>query len=697
MNAKGSINIALKLLIGVAIWGSRLVYHSNGKNDPIVGPQQVVLLIFAHKFIFVLNRLLLSCVFFLFLNMAFGQGTRNFPGASRGGSGGAASAPQLDEVEPEDTIPVIYFYADNPNERISFSDTVLHQYFQQYDPLRHGDVDYMNLGIFGSPYQPILFESSKRRGFDVGINNYSLYHIPVTKIPYFTLGQAYTNLYYTQGTSQSDANVGVQFSRNFANGINFSIDYKRISQLGTRVQYPNQNTRNTALTFGLWYHSRNGKYDGFWGYAANTNEQEENGGLASEPARDEQFSDPAAASVFLTDAQSRYQFREMAYTQYYKFGGTVDTLGQFKRAYTLSHQILYKNSIYKFFDNTVDTSLSSYYNQFLVDLRGLRHFIEHRKVENSFKVSTFKLDADSKLKIPRDQLEIGLIHTYHNLNQEPIDSNINNLFAYGKWKLRVSDRMELNTYAHFGLWDNAGDFKISGDLTLDFDSFGRLRVEAINQLNSPTLIQEGLFISQRQIWDNNFGKTLESSVMASYELPKVRLKVSGGYHLINNFIYFDVMGLAQQTGTPISILQLSVKKDFAFGPIHLDNVVSVQQVSEDFIRLPSLYTKNSLYYAGKWFKVLNVRFGFDLRWSNAFFSNYYYPIIGQFILQDETEIAAYPAVDGFFSMRVSKFRAFIKWENMTSVLITDRLFYQSAFYPNQITGIRFGIYWVLKG
>ena len=625
------------------------------------------------------------------------QRPTGFPGSGGRGSGSAGGPPTLDELEPPDTIPVIYFYATNPNKQTPFSDTLLHQYFQQYDPLRQGDIDYINLGIFGSPYQPLLHEPINRQGFDIGINNYDKYYTPALELPYYTLGKAFTNLYYTQGTSQSDANIGAQFSRDFANGINFSLDYKRISQLGSRVQYPNQNTRITAIAFGTWYHSNNDRYDGFFAYAANTSEQEENGGVEVEPVQNEQFSDPGAAQVFLSDAQSRYAHRELAYTHYYRFGGTPDSLKGFKRAFTLSHQILYKSSTYKFYDNTVDTSLLSFYNQFLVDIRGLRHYIQHRKIQNSFSLSTFKLDPKSTIKKPRDLLDIGIKHTFHRLEQEPIDSNINNLFAYGTWTLNLSDRLSLNTYAHFGLWDNAGDFKISGDLSLDFKKVGRLSVQAINQLNTPTLIQNQFFVSQRQIWANTFSKTLETSLSATYELPQIRLKVTGAYHLINNYIYFDTLALPQQTGVPISVFQLIVKKDFKFGPIHLDNVLSLQEVSEDFIRVPSIYTKNSLYYAGKWFKVLNVRLGFDLRWSNAYFSNYYYPLSGQFILQDAFEIEPYPSVDGFFSMRVSKFRAFLKWENMTNLIINDQFFYQSAFYPNQLTGIRFGIYWVLKG
>ena len=154
--------------------------------------------------------------------------------------------------------------------------------------------------------------------------------------------------------------------------------------------------------------------------------------------------------------------------------------------------------------------------------------------------------------------------------------------------------------------------------------------------------------------------------------------------------------MPRQTGLPINILQLTVKKNFRVGPIHLDNVLSLQNVSESFIRLPSLYTKNSLYYAGKWFKVLDVKLGFDLRYSDTFFSNYYHPLVGQFILQDQQEIGNYPSVDAFFSMRVTTFRAFFKWENLTR-LANDQLFYPSSFYLYPLNGFRMGIYCVLKG
>ena len=99
----------------------------------------------------------------------------------------------------------------------------------------------------------------------------------------------------------------------------------------------------------MWFHSKNDKYDGFLAYAANTIEQEDNGGVESEPEDEGEFNSPNAATVFLPLGQSRDQHRELSYTHYYRFGGQQDSIRGFRRAYTISHRFLRKKSVYKVF------------------------------------------------------------------------------------------------------------------------------------------------------------------------------------------------------------------------------------------------------------------------------------------------------------------------------------------------------------
>ena len=620
------------------------------------------------------------------------------PSTPSGGPPAGASGGGEQRGVEVDTFEIFYFFADNPNQDIPFSDSTLGNYFRQYDPVRRRALDYKHLGNLGSAHAPIVFEPASRRGFDLGLRQYDLYMTTSSSLPYYRLEKPHTNVSYTAGSEQADSYSTAQFSRNFANGLNFTLEFNRISQLGQRQQLPNQNSRNTAFATGLWRHSRNGRYDGFLSFANNTIEQEDNGGLLREPQSGGEFGSPSSALVFLLDAGTRHFHRELSYTHYYRFGGGQDTLGKTFRSYTISHQILSDNSNYKFsdqYDAGEDSNFYTLFPAFLPDPRGVRFFLQHRKLENSFRLATFKLDQARRdqARNQRDLLEVGAIHTWNRLEQAGTDSTINNLFLTGRYRLNPNERLLINLYGHLGLWDNAGDYRFSGQLFFDFKKLGSLNLKAVNQLSLPTLMEHRLYLTERLVYENDFNKTLSTSLSAAYSLPQFKLEISGHYHLLNNYIYFDTLGLPRQTGLPISIAQLIIQKDFKLGPMHLDNVVALQQASSDFIRLPSIYTKHSLYYAGKWFKVLTVSVGIDLRFNDSYFGDYYNPVTGQFQLQDRALVEFYPAADAFFSMQVTKFRAFFKWENATAALIDDRLFYQTAFYGHPSSVFRIGLKW----
>jgi len=606
-----------------------------------------------------------------------------------------------EDFDDRDTFGVFSFLVNNPNRETPFSDSLLGYYFHQYDPARRRDIDLGHLGNLGSAHQPIFFQTFPRKGFDIGLHQFDAYLTRASDLPFYRLEKAYTNVGYTQGSEQADSYFTAQFSRNFADGLNFSIDYERISQIGQQDQYANQNTRNTALATGLWFHGKGGRYDGFFIFANNTIEQEDNGGLVREPALGGEFESPSSAEVFLEDGQTRHAHREFQYTQYYRFGGQADTTGRQRRAFTLSHQINLMNSAYKFFDpySIADTGFYQRFPQLQTDERGARFFLDHRAIENSFRISTYKLRDGAQKNVARDQrdlLEAGLTHIHHRVRQEgAADTVLNNLLLHGRWLFQPNKRLRFDAFGHLNLWDNGGDYQVGGELLLDFGKIGALNIQASNQLYSPNLLQHRLYLTQQPLWENNFRQTLETNVRASYHLSNISLEVGGGYYLFNQFIYFDTLGIARQTGLPLSVLQFVVKKNFKFWRFHLDNTLTLQKATEDVIRLPEVFGKHSLYYAGTWFRVLDVQLGVDLRWNTDYLANYYNPFIGQFHLQNAQETRLFPALDAFFSMRVRKFRAFLKFENMGSLFAPDQLYYQTAFYAFPDAALRWGIKWRL--
>ncbi|MEO0877035.1 MAG: putative porin, partial [Bacteroidota bacterium] len=529
-----------------------------------------------------------------------------------------------------DTFGIFLFQVENPNEERAYNDSLLTN-FHQYDPTRLLPNDYAHLGVVGSAHQPLVYEGQDRGGFSLGWHQYDLYYTDGRSMPYYRLERPYTDLFFTQGGEQRDNIVSAKFSRNFANGLNYALDYRAITQEAQDIQYPNQRNQTRALANGLWYHSNNGRYDGFLSYSANTTNTEDNGGVITLPESGDEFTTPTSATVFLDDGQSRHALREIMYTQYYRFGGTIDTTGRARRAFTLSHQLDYDRNIYRFGDDytTADDSFYQVYPELLVDLRGARYFIEQRSVENSFRLSTFRLTSGNRTeeRQQKDLVEVGLTHRYNDIFQEPVDTVINNLMLTGKIGLRPGERLRLQLDGLLGLWDQAGDYRIKGQLDVDLGKAGVLRLNLRNQLYTPTLLQSRFLLTQQELYRRNFAKTLETNFGATYRLEQIGLELGGHYHLIDNFIYFDETGLPTQAVPALSIVQFSAQKDFRFGSFSLRNRVVLQQTDEDLLRLPQLFGKHSLVYNGLWFKVLNVQMGADLRYTSAYQPDYYNPIV----------------------------------------------------------------------
>ncbi len=684
-----------------------------------------------------------------------------------------------------DTVHIIYFHADNPAQEYIFSDSLLDNDFQQFEPTRK--YDYANLGNPGSAHRPIVYETPFRQGFDVGLHQFDLYQLSDKDFRFYNIRQSYTNLYYSQGPEQNDANIKADFSRRFAKGLTFGVQYRRFLHsldddetiINQNVYYKLQGARNTSFAVGFWQHSKDDKYDAFLTYVSNQIEQQNHGGVIPGAESDSlllngnQFEDQTTVLIYLGNekANSRYATRTLTFTQHYKLnknpvkaknttppetkldsiaisnrdsttifdenqpilkdslsilpkdslskqvikdknkplskGSTlkrpskasntpkrkkIETYTPPKRYYQLSHQASYRRAWYKFADASPQ---AAYYQNFYVDERGIRHYFDLHKVSNSFSINTFKARGGrNPIKQQKDLLEVGIAHNFHKINLEPVDTTVNNLFLKGKWNYTPSERLRIQTYAHLGLWNNAGDYRAEGDFFFNFGAIGSLKLKAIQQLYEANLVQTRTYISQQKLWDNDFAKTLETRLSASYYNKKWDVQLTGYYTLINNLIYFDNLGTPRQDDRAISLLQLTIQKDFTFGNIHFDNTITIQQSSAETIAVPTVFSKNSLYFEGKIFKkIMLARVGLDLRINTAYFANNYNPLTGQFYLQNFFELSPYPNVDAYVSFKVDRFRAFAKMQNLTS-LVTPNIYYQTSHYPEIERYFRFGISWL---
>lgn len=685
-------------------------------------------------------------------------------GGGRPGAGGGgfdtANAPQGGgssgiAYDTRDTFGVYYFSAEQPNLLRKLEDTTLYR-FDIYHPTNQAFVPFANVGNLGSAHRPIWFDMPFRRGFDVGYHQYDLYYTLPDQLRYSVLEKPFTRVYYSRGPTQQDGHFKGKFSRNFANGLHFTVEGQTIREFGTDEQYPNQAGLIESAGTGLWWHAPNERYDAFLYFTSNTVEQKENGGIRTAPVVEQgggllnqEVVDPQTAAVFLgSGTDTRHANKTVGYRHYFSLVAkerpkpeipkrtrarpilrdslsvldtaqttvaldtiqaaidttplmlpvAVDTSQRRQRDFTLSHKIEFQHHNYKYTDTDPDQGLRpDYYGKFYVDPRGLRHAIRWRTLENDFQISTFRLSGEQGdlEKEERNRIEIGLNHQLHFLREDQTETTFNNLFLTGKIDFTIKKAFQLRTYAHFGILANAGDYRLSGDMKLDFGKLGLLNLSAISQASEPYRLQESFFVSQRAIWQRDLQKVIHSQLRATYELPALNLSASGGYHLVNNFIYYDTTTTVRQADNALNVLQLSIQQKLHLWKLHFYNQVTFQATSQDFYRTPSWLSHHRLYLETTLFKraPLPFQLGLELRMSDTYFADYYLPLLGQFQLQDNEAIDFYPLVNVFLNVKIKTARVFFKAENTLSILTPDRLYYQVANYAQPLFFLRLGFDW----
>lgn len=592
---------------------------------------------------------------------------------------------------PEEPLKVTF--AQNPEQILPFSDSLPDYSYRMYDPARKQVVDYGTLGNLGAAARPMLFESREQLGFNTGVHAFDLYMLHPENLGFFRNNRTFSDLFFSQGRNQFETNLNARFARTFEGGANFSLEYRTLNNLG---QYRYQRAKHNALAAGLWVPVGK-RYQAFLIYTNNVIRHQDNGGIVTDSVFGEgQFAGPIAAEVLLPreKAATRQDNLSLQLTQHLMLAGKAD---QNKRTLRASHSINWNRQKYKFSDQGttfegLGADAAFFEPFFAVDSRGLRHFLEVEKVENAFTLNTFKSKNPGK---PSDLLAVGLSHTFFRLNQEPVSSRFSNVFLTGQLAITPSERFSFTAQGALGMLENIGEYRLKGALSLSLGKAGILKTGLLSQIRPPGLLFDQLYVSKRQIWDNNFAKPIENTIHAVYALPLVGLKVTGRAHLVNNYLYFDQNALPAQTTTALQVNQLIVEENFRIGKVHFDNMAALQQANrEDVFRLPTWFSKNSVYFSGKVFKrKMQLEAGADFRINADFRPEGYHPLSWQFHLQDEIQQKPYPWVDLFMSFKVQSFRGFARYENCYTWLDKKTVFYQTARHALPFGALRFGIAW----
>lgn len=602
---------------------------------------------------------------------------------------GPASRSPVPATGIPDTVPSKLFLTPGdfyaPSQQIQ--DTLDFAY-HRYDPADRAASPYSTLGNLGSPARSMYYEMPTTKGLNPGHQAYDLYKFSFEDFRFYDTDIALSRLDYTQGLSQDDAMIRAAFGRNFDKGVNLSVNYQRINQLG---QYVRQRAKNTAFGIGVMYRSPKGKLDGIYHYLSNSIVHEDNGGVDNVEFWLDSIELKRNVPVRLMDALTTHRSRQLTIQHHlHLLGSANDSVAQ-KADLDIIHTIKAGSWLYKFSDVELTGDETLYYSQFVKDDRGMRNFLSNQFIDNAL---DFQFRYQNKLpEVPAHLLRAGLQYRNSDLNQEPENSKVQEMFLNASGRLGISSKISLDGQAYLGFLDANGEYRLDANARLHLFKDATTWAQLNLYQRKPSLIEDRLFVNQIPVWSTDFRNVSVSSVQFHYVHPSFRLRLHGAAHVISNMIYFDASRMPQQLGPSVELLQMSASKEFRFGPFGVYGQLILQEYDVAQVALPHLVFNGQLFYSGYWFKkALLVRTGIDVLVTDAYNGVSYFPGTGQFYTDDTFLIPQYPAIDIFFSMQVKDiFKAFIKLENATAIVSEDH-FTQIYHYPQFETYVRFGLW-----
>ena len=578
----------------------------------------------------------------------------------------------------------------------------------RYNYLRKDNFELMPFSNVGQPYNRLGYAPERVQYFPrIGARARHFNYMEIEDIPYYNVITPMTDLMFKTTFEQGqmlDATLAFNTSRN----TNFSVAYKGFRSLG-KYQFNEAESGNFRATFNT--QTKKGNYRIRVHYAAQDIQGEENGGLLNKEAQfesgNEEFDDRSRIDVQFTNANNTVVGKRVYLDHAYRlFTAGQDSLNTRTTSLWLGHAYSYETKFYQFIQGAQDdffgdvilspvddkSSLKTMFNEVnltfenktLGKLKGFAQYYDYNYFFDS-RLATPSGVIDNALKGE----EIILGATY--------EKTIGNFALRGK-----------------------GMYTLSGDLTDNF-----LDAEAAYRITNDWSVRAGIHNSSR-LPDYNYllyqseylnYNWQNTSSFENQSLSTLRFGLDAGkwgsvdvsYSLIDNYTYFESTATAEQIETDqenaflrpiqetnsINYLKVKLRNDIRWRKWTLSNTVLVQNVSQDVevLNLPSLVTRNSLYYSSEVFdKAMFIQTGVNFKYFTSYYMDAYNPLLAEFYVQRNEELGGFPMLDFFINAKVRQTRIYLKAEHFNASF-SENNFYAAPNYPYRDFVIRFGLVW----
>ncbi len=603
-------------------------------------------------------------------------------------------------------IQEVKFSIGTHSVRYHVVDTSL-QDFQIYDPAQQADFRYRTIGGVGLATYPVFFQPNTATGFQTGYESFDLYRLNRDKVRLYKVHQPFTELNLAVGPKREQL-FQLNHAQNIKNRFRFGFQYNRVAGKGV---FSRQLSNNNNFSVNANLNSKNQKYNIGALFLFNNVSAQENGGFAEAEVLYEsnEVIRKDIMPVRLSTARTIMKDRDVSLRQEWVEGKKITvqlndsiSIQEMLPVFKLYHEVSYKTDLLDFNDTQPD---SLFYGSFfppedtLIQPDTLGNFLKVQSLSNKAGIylqfvdrydstnvwyKNFVLDASANY-------DIFWIYNYSKYER------VENLNLSGILRSHPDSDKKLiyKAAAFISLIDyNSGDFKTDARLGYDFGKLGSLEATSIIQQYEPSWVYHRFFVRGTE-WTKLFNKTFLYSLGGEYTLKKYRFSVAANFHNITNLLYFDTDFLPQQYNGNTQAWIFNLMKNFRWKGLGLDNRMVLQYFTgSDILRFPEYWSRHSLFYENKFFKnALLWRLGADVTFNTNYFANGYFPLTGQFYLQNEQQLQFYPVIDIWASFKIQTVRIFLKLDHVNEGLFKQPNYYNFYNYPSMQRAFRVGLSW----
>lgn len=516
-------------------------------------------------------------------------------------------------------------------------------------------------------------------------------YLEVNDIKYYNVPTPLSDLYFKTVMEQGqslDAFLTVNTKRN----LNFSIAYKGLRSIG---KYINAISSSGNFRFTTSYFTKDKRYVLNAHFTGQDISNQENGGIVdtavfelSEPP----FNERERLDVYFNDATSLLKGNRFLIDHSFKLNK------ENPNSLIFSHQFNHEYKFFNFDQTTANDRFGNAYSNSISNKTRYNHF--YNKIGVGFTTKNygevqFYVDDNNYnyfyKSIVFDSSGNTLVPNAINDRINSIGGNYTYFGSNFKTNLHVSNAITNQSISNI---EASINYKLNENYQFEFHY---QKLNSLPNLNY-TLYQSN-YVDYN--WYNNFKNEKRNVFQIAARTKWINLEAQ--YSILDDYLYFDnttndietLTVKPFQNNNTITYASLKASKDIHFWKFGLDNTVLLQQVdnADNTLNVPQLVTRNAFYFSEHVFKkAMFIQTGVVFNYFTKYYANDYNPLLGEFYVQNEKKIGAFPMFDFFINAKVRQARLFLKAEHFNSSF-TGYNFYTAPNYPYRDFIVRFGIVW----